>query len=138
MQTPMRATLTAFIFGSALTASVVTSLARDQEAYTVEGGVICFSPFQIKQAHVAAKNGDIEWLKSIGCIPTKDGIKVILIDKDAPLGRDWQVRIFPDGAPAHTVGGDSSSFTSTQGGKSFWSKYLSGQCTDRNPRARWC
>lgn len=98
--------------------------ARDSEALTMAGAVLCTTPFQITEGLAAARRGDTAWAQSIGCVVARENVRVILVDPNAPLGRPWQVRIIPDnGEPAVTAWGDSTSFKS-KSGKSFWPSKL--------------
>ena len=108
-------------FWMVLALSVISTnaLARDAEALTVEGGVVCLSPLKLKEGIIAANRGDLKWVSELGCIRLRKNFKVILIDREKPLGVPWQVRITNEGGSAVTAWGYARSFKSRSGTKSW-------------------
>ena len=86
---------------------------------TTDGGVVCFSPFKLSEAIVAANRGDGRWLRELGCVHTRAGVKGVLITPNAAPAEPWQVRLMPEGGQAATVWGYAPSFQ-TRSGRKFW------------------
>ena len=89
------------------------------EVLTANGGVLCFSPINLREGIVAARRGDERGTRELGCMITRAGIRAVRIAPTAPLGDDWQVRLFVDALPAITVWGEAWSFTAMDG-KKLW------------------
>lgn len=87
-----------FVVAFMLAASSPAS-ARSPDAQTVNGALLCLLPYQLKEAQAAAKQNNRKWLTEIGCVSLKGGLKAVLIDPNAPLGRPWQVRLYTPNAP---------------------------------------
>jgi hypothetical protein len=85
------------------------------EIRTVAGAVLCTTPFQLRKAIVAAHRGEAARVRQLGCTVTGEGVKAIVTDRSAPFAGPWQVRLMPEGAPAITMWGYTSSFKSKFG-----------------------
>jgi hypothetical protein len=57
----------------------------DLEVYTVSGGVLCETPFQLRKAIIAAHRGDKERVRRLGCMVTAEGVKAVLINQRMPF-----------------------------------------------------
>lgn len=99
---------------------VTIAFGRPSEVMTVEGGVVCFSPFNLRQGIVAANHNDQKWLREIGCVKMRGGIRTILIDPNAGLGEPWQVRLYPGKDSDGVTGWGYAPSFQTKAGKPFW------------------
>jgi hypothetical protein len=84
--------------------------ASDLEIRTVAGAVFFTTP-----SIVAAHRGEAARVRQLGCTVTGEGVKAIVTDRSAPFAGPWQVRLMPEGAPAITMWGYTSSFKSKSG-----------------------
>jgi hypothetical protein len=69
----------------------------EEEYRTTDGGLICIYNGRMSQAAKAYL--DDNWLNDIGCIKTKEGLRVVRIkDGYAMSDYEWYIRVFkPDG-----------------------------------------
>jgi hypothetical protein len=82
---------------------------------TVFGAVLCETPFQLRKAIIAARQGDGERVRQLDCIRSGNGIKTIVPDQIAPPFGPWRVRLMPNNAPSLTLWGYASDFESIHG-----------------------
>lgn len=88
-----------------------------KDMLTVEGGVVCISPFRLREGIAAVNQGDKKWTEELGCVRLRDGVRALRIRSDEGLLDPWQVRLMPEGYDAVTVWGYVNSFTTTGGKK---------------------
>ncbi len=79
-------------------------LLNQEEVLTTSGALVCASPYN-------------KWLKSLGCVEAKTGIRAKLIERiDFPgIGYIWKVRLRPEDGEGVTVWGRPYSFVSLRG-----------------------
>jgi hypothetical protein len=82
----------------------------DLEVYTVSGGVLGETPFQLRKAIIAAHCGDKERVRRLGCIVTAEGVKAALINQRMPFAGPWQVQLMMEDRLASRMLGYASSF----------------------------
>jgi len=96
------------------------SSARPAEVQTVDGGVVCLRPFELREGIVAANRNDQAWLRELGCVRLSGGIRAVLIDPNAAPAAPWQVRLYPPGKPDGITGWGYAPSFQTRDGKPFW------------------
>ena len=89
--------------------------AGDLDTRTVDGAILCATPFQLRKAIVAAHRDEAQRVWQLGCMRAGRGIKVIFSDAIAPPYGPWQVQLVPDGGPNLMMWGYATSFTAHPG-----------------------
>lgn len=91
---------------------------RDESQFlTSDFTILCRQAYDLAEARKAA--GDSSWMREIGCIVAKPGLKVIKIEPDNLFDRGpWRVRVeFPDGPGGLTMWGERYQFRFTNGSR---------------------
>lgn len=109
-------------FGQMLTWSLALRSTRIRDIYeadfiTSEGQILCRSAYDLTEARKAI--GDSRWMRELGCIVAKPGLKAIKIEPDSLSERGpWRVRVeFPDGPGGVTLWGERYHFRFTDGSR---------------------
>lgn len=95
--------------------------AWERDALTIQGAVICTSPFKLSEGITAANRDDEKWMKEIGCFRVKANIPVVLITPLLDFARPLQARLML-GDDAFTVWAFSSEFKTKKGAKLTFSR----------------
>lgn len=102
---------------SAILIAGICGQADARDVLTVQGGVVCLSPFRLSEGIAASNRGDPKWASEVGCIRLKGGLKGVVIGPITTIYRPLQVRIFGENDQAGTFWGYADAFSTPKGGK---------------------
>lgn len=85
----------------AICLALMTGGAAAYDAVSVDGAIVCSYPGQYREAELAVRAGDSQWLKSSGCVTIKAGVKLTVITPGNQYQSLSQVRLIEPGVTAY-------------------------------------